>query len=394
MELEKLRHVLETHDTIRDLVYAVDPFETEPTVEAAHRLLNDPLRTIKDKAPQRNDWLLYDHCAALTRMYSIFKKFIEDLATEYLFLLPSLYPQYSDLPLRVATQHRLGVAQILQKLGKDGPYKDLVESDVIRGLALGQSGCTYTLLPEAFLIDPQNYRAEVVNRIFQYLGLDDIWSGLERHPRVIHFMDNRDVTETPRTLLKKLVDERNLASHTGTLQIWALPELRAYTEFLAIVAEVLAGLVMKSAVLRKLSLREFIEQGTVIHKFRDNIVGAALSSGEIAVGDRVTVIAKHGSFVAEVLSLEVAHRRFEHIAAPPPVLIGIKFDIPLGLGSRLVRYAEQLSLPAAGTGSPSEPVTPDDYPINDSSSITSLEPVDNSKGEPVNIADITSSINQ
>jgi hypothetical protein len=362
VELDTVRQVLETHEAIRDLVYVIDPFAAEPTTEAHLRWTSDPLRQIKDIAPQRNDWLIYDHCAALTRMYAIFEKFIEDLVTEYLRLLPALYPAYVNLPDRIVTQHRLGVAQILQKLGKEGPYKDLSESDVVRGLALGQSGGKYTLLPDAFLIDPQNYRAETVNKIFQYLGFDNLWAGLEKHPRIEHFMKTRDATETPRTMLKKLVDDRNSASHSGALLIWSLSELMAFAEFLRIITEVLAGLVMKSAISRGLHIGELFKIGTVIHRFRDNVVGVELTGGEIAVGDRISIIEKYGAVIGQVISLAIMNEPFESIVYSPGLEIGVKFDLRIAEGAQLLKPVEQLSLPTT-EGSP-EPITPDDYPLD------------------------------
>src|ERR1039458_4552643 len=78
--------------------------------------LPEPLATLV-AAPQTPDWQVYDHCAALTRLYAIYATFVDDLATEYIGLMPTLYQKYVDLPESIRSQHRIGIAQILSKLG-------------------------------------------------------------------------------------------------------------------------------------------------------------------------------------------------------------------------------------------------------------------------------------
>ena len=96
------------------------------------------LATLLPQEPSKRDWQIYDHCAALTRLYSVYEQFIGELVGEYVRLLPKLYVKYSDLPACVANQHRIGIGHILLNIGEKGPYKDLDE-DLIRqtGLSVG-----------------------------------------------------------------------------------------------------------------------------------------------------------------------------------------------------------------------------------------------------------------
>ena len=156
------------------------------------------LISLQATAPRRSAWSLYDHCAAITRLYAVFEGFVDALVQEYLEALPAIYPIYVELPAPIATQHRLGVAQILSKLGDSRLlFKHLTEQETLKGISAGNAGSPYTLLADAFLTDQQNYRAEQLNKIFGYLNLNNIWAGVEKHPAVAFYMTSRDPGEKP-----------------------------------------------------------------------------------------------------------------------------------------------------------------------------------------------------
>ncbi len=201
-EVDTIKLVLDAHDTLRALVYPREPSEVPPAAPRAGEAapptdLEKHLDTIRSSGLSKPSWQVYDHCAAFTRLYAVYEQFVEDLASDYLRVMPDLYKQYADLPVNVRKQHRIGIGQILMKLGKDGPYKSLDEGSVVKGWSEGLAGNPrYTLLPDAFLIDPQNYRAEILAGLFRYLGIEDCWAWIEKHPMVLEFMAHeRDVNK-------------------------------------------------------------------------------------------------------------------------------------------------------------------------------------------------------
>ena len=197
-DLEDLQNVVEINERLKALIFSPENGKDEE------------VRSIRLASPNRSVWALYDHSAAVTRLYAILEDLIDSIIEEYLEALPDIYPNYLDLPTPIITQHRLGVAQILSKLSDKGLYKHLTERDTLRGISEGNLGRSYSLLPDAFMTDTQNYRADQINTAFAYLAIANIWAGVEKHREIVNYMKSRDVNETPRTILHKLVEDRTL----------------------------------------------------------------------------------------------------------------------------------------------------------------------------------------
>jgi hypothetical protein len=366
VEVATIKLVLDAHDTLRALVYprepGGDPTETQPPREGVPMTdLDKHLDEIRGSGLSKPSWQVYDHCAAFTRLYAVYEQFVEDLASDYLRVLPDLYRKYVDLHPNVQKQHRIGIGQILMKLGKDGPYKELDEGSVIKGWSEGLAGNPrYTLLPDAFLIDPQNYRAERLASLFRYLGIEDCWTWIENHPMVLEFMAHkRDVNETPKTLLHDFVEYRNKASHTKVGDIVATEEIKSIADFVAVLSQALAELVMKRVIQQKTNLGEAARAGKVLNKFSNLIVGAQMSAGTVAVGDELVVIHKDSCYIAEVISIQIEQSPYKKLDVQEGQEIGLRLSKRANKGAELVRLVAR----PAPEGTIPEPISPDDYPI-------------------------------
>jgi hypothetical protein len=368
-EVDTIKLVLDAHDTLRALVYPQEstapagqvPSETTETpspVESANHL-----EQIRNSGLSKSSWQVYDHCAAFTRLYAVYEQFVEDLASDYLRVLPDLFRKYEDLPLSVRKQHRIGIGQILMKLGKDGPYKDLDEGSVIKGWSAGLLGnLNYRLLPDAFLIDPQNYRAEILAGLFRYLGIDDCWPWIEKHPLVVEFMNReRDANETPRTLLHDFVEYRNKASHTKVGDIVATEEIKSIANYVAVMTEALSQLVMKRVVQQKIALGETARVGLVLHRYSDFIVGMRMSAGTVTIGDELIVMHKHSCYKTTVASIQIERSPYEQLDVRDGQEIGLGLSARANQGAELLRMA---SAQPTAAGTLPEPISPDDFPIH------------------------------
>jgi hypothetical protein len=395
IEIETLKRVLDTHDKFRTLLFQQPDGATvvltgEPVKNAEIESGERPgdriaIEQIRTEAPGKSSWQVYDHCAAFTRLYAVYEHFIEELVSEYLSILPTLYPRYEDLPTGVSRQHRIGVGQILLKFGKDGPYKEFQEQQIIEGLFHGLSGQTvYTLLADAFFIDPQNYRADAVVKLFSYVGLQDCWPWVEKHPVVRAFMlQARDTNETPKTLLHDFIEYRNKASHTNVVDIVALEEIKSIADFLLAFSEALEQLLTKQVVQRKSTLGELLEVGIVLHKFSGNIIGARMLGGHIAIGEELIVVEKNACFLAKILSIKVHAATYETLQVIDGQEVGIKFNVEIREGAQLVRLRphEQSALPLVEP--PPEAISPDEELSSDAgaSERASMGPESNEEEE-------------
>src|SRR5262245_54767141 len=77
-------------------------------------------------APGDTEWRLYDHCAAVTRLYAIYEQFVTAAVGLWLSQLPDLYGPYGSLPESVRNAHRMGTGDILIHHGGDR-YAHLTE---------------------------------------------------------------------------------------------------------------------------------------------------------------------------------------------------------------------------------------------------------------------------
>ena len=366
-EVETIKLVLDTHDGLRELIFSQDSTRSDSGGSADRKSdsrAEKAIDAIRATAPSKLSWQVYDHCAVFTRLYAIYEQYVESLASEYLRMLPDLYSRYEDLPPSVTTQHRLGIAQVLLKLGKDGPYKDLEERAIIRDLSQGLLGSpNYILLRDAFLIDPQNYRAEVVSKLFSYLGFEDSWAWVEAHPSMVAFLlRHRDPNETARTLLHDFVKYRNEASHTLVGETVATDEIKSIADFVVVLSEALAQLVMKQVVQRQKVLGEVTLIGEVIHRFSNQIVGAKMLAGPLSIGESLVVMQNRACYKVTIHSIQILKVPYDRINLTADQEIGLGLSAIANEGAQLLRLATG---PQIGVGAAIMPETlsPDDFPV-------------------------------
>src|ERR1700726_4912210 len=227
-QISRIESILLTHDRLRAVIF--ESAQPAPEVQAGSAI--DPeckkqlLALLGTDLPSKVDWQIYDHCAAFTRIYAAYEQFVNDLVSNYVALLPQLYESYDDLPEGVSINHRIGLGQILIKIGSRKQYKRLEESAVIRALASGLAGSSgYSLVPEAFTAGQRNYKFDVLVELFSQLGIENFGQRIVRHPEVINFMrTTRGESDTVQGELGKLVDYRNEAAHRTVDNIVAVDE--------------------------------------------------------------------------------------------------------------------------------------------------------------------------
>jgi hypothetical protein len=278
-ELRTVRKVLSISDRLRDLLItqraplsklpAELPNEADENVKAAHELSR-----LIPEAPERLDWQIYDHCAALTRIYAAYERFVSDLVAEYLGLLPRLYAMYSDLPPSITRQHRLGIGHILQKMSDKGPYKKLEEHVVVGQLATGLSGAQgYNLVLDAFFIDRQNLRFRTLTNLFALLGFKSCDNYINKHPTLTEFMrQERAEGSSTEKELQDFVEYRNEAAHRNVENLLSKDQIGAISRFIDALGITLADMVEETVLERHMTLGHYSAVLTICETHYDGHV--------------------------------------------------------------------------------------------------------------------------
>lgn len=94
------------------------------------------IAALKSNFPKTQDWRLYNHCSAVTKLYAIYENFVENLIRDWLVFFPKLYPNYFDLDKKIRDTHRKGIGKLLDELNKNR-YEHLSIEDVVRSLSQG-----------------------------------------------------------------------------------------------------------------------------------------------------------------------------------------------------------------------------------------------------------------
>ena len=330
----EVKKLIEWQDLLRNAIHA--------QVAARESLAIDPqtLAVLRTAAPSKIEWQIFDHCATVTRLYALFEKAVCDLVSSYLALLPTLLPRYECLNERLRIKHRTGVGQILAKWSDKSPlYANLSEKDIASGLADGLRSQKYTLLSDAFLVDPDNFWSSALVRLFHGLGFDDAFASVRSSPEMVEFFHlNIAGSETADSFLDALVRARNEAAHGSVGALSSSKELGQYCEFTAIALDALGALLRTHILKTGVSSARTIVLGDVIHCFSSNVVGFKSSSSEtIRVGDRLYGGTKV-VYPLVVMSIRQEKTELAEVVLAPGLQCGIGLSCKLHVGSHLYRW--------------------------------------------------------
>jgi hypothetical protein len=332
-DIQVVKNVLTLHDDLRSRFYQV----VDENV--------DSWAKVRDADPTRLAWQIYDHCAAFTRLYSIYEQFVEELVSEYLTLLPQLY-NYADLPASLLKQHRLGIALILLKLSEDGPYRHLRESVIVKDFSRGIEGARpYTLLAEAFFIDRQNYRFQIVQKLLGFLGIVNSQGRIQKFAPLVRFLAlERSGTQTVEGELSDFIEYRNEAAHREVSNVVATNEIKSVANFLLLLCSGLAECLREEVYTRRIELGQFAILGNITELYRKGTVGVArLRDCKISEGERLVVVSPGPNSrlrFPTVKSLQFNGTRCSSLNAKGPQEIGIQFDQTVPLGGEIWRIQD------------------------------------------------------
>lgn len=289
----------------------------------------DPAIVSSETAPDRLQWRVIDHCAAVTRIYAIYEQFAHEMVREHLGLLQSRIA-FAKLPEALRSSYRIGIAKILEK--KDGPrYANLDLAQLIAGYDRALAGQDYTLEPRAMLMQEQNLRLPELQRFMSACGVDGVTSWIEQHPATKGFFAaGGRLTATASSEMGELIEYRNDAAHgsidiTDILHVNGLIEL---CDFVAAVCEALTEKVQLAGLQLLKPHEQATERGKVSESLKGGIVAVGDMTGNFKVGDTVYLCGEAYCHERSVVSLQLEGVSHEEVNLTVLTSLGIMFDAP------------------------------------------------------------------
>jgi len=207
--ISTVRSIIKTNEKLRNIAFGKSTSSKQKSEEYV-----EFYRDLIEDLPNVREWRVYDRCAAVTRLYAIYERFVEDLVSDWLGMLPGLFPRYCDLEDKIRTTHQIGVGRLLLDLKKNR-YEHLSIEEVVRGLFRGVTDAEeYELLPDAFLIHEQNLRRDILEKLLADAGISNAWNWIDKHKAIKNFIEEiRGSQNTAEGELNELISYRNDAAH-------------------------------------------------------------------------------------------------------------------------------------------------------------------------------------
>lgn len=322
---EALRDLLTTHGTSLGKIPPDPPQSADDLGKIVHSV-----RNLTAEEPDKLDWQVYDHCAALTRIYAAYERFVSDLVAEYVQQLPKLYTKYIELPESVTKQHRRGIGHILLKIGKKGPYKKLEEGIVVGQLASGLSGADdYKLLTEAFFIDRQNLRTGTLVKLFGILGFGNTRRYISTHPAVTNFIaGERPDGGSAEQELDEFVEYRNEAAHKKVENVLSTDAIAKIGHFISALCQALADMVENGILRRRVELGHYslVLKVAEVHHNGYVAIGIPPAGVTVTVGDELLICSKGDVQKAQLDSLQLNGTNVRVVTGDGATELGIRLN--------------------------------------------------------------------
>lgn len=289
----------------------------------------DPSLGSAEAVPDRTEWRIIDHCAAVTRIYAIYEQFAHEMIREHLSLLQGRL-SFSDLPEPIRSSYRSGIAKILDKI--EGPrFADLDLGQLIGGYDLALKGKPYTIEPRAMLMQEQNLRLPELHRFMNACGIDGVTTWIEHHTAIQQFFSAGErLAASAERELAELIKYRNDASH-GSIDITDILHVNVLIEFCDFISAVCEALSEKIqlAGLRTLKQKSHVrERGKVNELLKNDLVAIGNMIGAFRVGSTVYLCGDNYCLERTIVSIQLDDVALTEINLESATDIGMMLDAP------------------------------------------------------------------
>lgn len=335
VNIETIRAVVRTEDRLKEIAFSPDNETIKKLKE------NEQFLELIEGLPKEEEWGEYQNSAVLTRLYGIYEGFVKELIKEWLELLPGLVPNYSSLEERIRDTHREGVGRLLLELNKRR-FQNLSADRVVKGLFEGLTANeNYELVPEAFLLQEQNLRKDILEKLFADAGIyKHTWNWVNKHRDVKRFVEEiKEGENTAEGELNQLIYYRNEAAHGLAYTILNTQELLDLTYFIESLCQGLAELVSYRIIEIKISTGKARNIGRITEWFKKPRAAVAIINNiSLSVGDSLFLVGEESSYcrLATIESMRINDRPQQQLTITATTELGLKFDIEAKIGLNVV----------------------------------------------------------
>ena len=324
--ISTVRAIIKTNENLREILLQEKNTKKQKSADYIN-LLN----LLKKDIPKTKEWRIYDHCAAVTKLYAIYENFVEDLIRDWLRLLPELFSSYNDLEESIRNTHQFGVGKLLLNLNKNR-YDHLAIEQVINGLYFGVNNHKYELLPDAFLFHEQNLRREILDKLLAEAGIRNAWQWINRHKSMKEFIEEiRGSQNTAEGELNELIIYRNDAAHGALIDNFlAFNALLELCDFVESICQALADLFTYKVIKRKEEIGEAQKIGKITEWFSKPQAGVAkIANASLKVNSNLFLVNENISWCQSVVvqSIQIESKSVNQIKTTEEMEVGLKFDV-------------------------------------------------------------------
>lgn len=280
------------------------------------------------------------------RLYAIYERFVEDLISEWLQLLPELISSYSNLDETIQNTHREGIGRLLtypKKIRLEDPENQnlsIYYKKVVQGfLAAISDQEKYELLPEIFIFHEQNLRKDALVELLTKAGIEKAWEWIIHHRQIKYFIEQvRGNQNTAEAELKQFIHYRNKAAHGSINEILGIQELLYLADFVEALCQALAELVTYQILLKKVSIGQAQKVGRVTEWFKKQKAAIVIVENiSLSVGDKLFLVNEESSYcsLTRIESIQIDSQPRNEVKIYSPTEVGLKFNIDTRKGFSL-----------------------------------------------------------
>jgi hypothetical protein len=226
-------------------------------------------------------------------------------------------------------------------MGEKGRYKKLEEQVVVQELAAALSGSSgYTLLADAFFVDRQNLRFEVLCGVFSALGIKNCGRYINQHPAVCAFIKaERADSSSAQKELEDFIEYRNEAAHKRVENVLGVDPISVTGRFLVAVGQALAEMVEQAVLYRRMELNHYKPVMTVSETQYGGLVaiGTPGAGVRIDVGDEFIVFSTRACYRTSVETLQLDGSPTQSTTADGSLEVGLRLGRRVSEGAELRR---------------------------------------------------------